>query len=247
MTIQSAISNRQIRYTTRLRLALRLLLSGFPHELLLAYRAHKIVAESHVDPWYQCVPSQRAYAVYAIRHILQRLPHDAKIIEGGTGLGQILFVLSAKGYYNLVGLDYNSSVYQAALKLRDSMGGQYTLVNADCLSPSSFTGLQGSQCYLALNWTYQHAQGVPKSVEIAANILSAGGLFILDLIPSDCPLTHHTSDLSLPIELRRESEYRYRWSKNDFIRIIADAGFEVLEEAFFEPRWVYVCRRTEHQ
>lgn len=222
----------------------RLLYRGFRGEVRIALHAQGVVAQSGIDRWYEGVPSERPYARYSMLHVLEKVPRSGLVIESGSGLGQMVMVLAAYGFKQVVGLEYDRQVHEGALKLSRLTRFPCTLLNRDCLLRESFAAFGEVDCYLALNWTYQHAEGLPLSVSIASSILRPGGLFIVDMIPDTCRLQYCTQDMTRSADRRRPSEYRYRWSKDAVEGALESGGFEIVERAFFDPRWVHVCRKT---
>jgi SAM-dependent methyltransferase len=212
---------------------------GYRHEFLLWYRSRITVQKTGISSWYEGTPSLRPYARFAIDQVIKRVPREGLVIEAGTGLGQIPMTLAEYGYRNVVGIEYDSGAHAASLALRSWVRSPCTLLRGDCLDRETFQPFSAVSCFMALNWTYQHATGAPAVTRFAGSMLAPGGVFLTDLIRLDFS-PYHTSDAHLPVEQRRPTEYPYRWPEEELVALAGSGDMSLVEKARFGQRWVYV-------
>jgi hypothetical protein len=181
--------------------------------------------------------------------IARHLPRDSVVLETGCGCALNLIWLGQRGFSRLHGVDINLEALAAGKELSLLAGFDIQLREADCTGPAGAT--ERIDVLLALNWTYHD-----DSFDLETFLLSygrripPGGHVVIDVIDASyndmAGNAYLSSDCDLPVEQRRPSEYRIRYSEQEVASAMEKAGFETV--ATFSrkqavPVVVYIARK----
>jgi len=153
---------------------------------------------------------------------LASLPDDAKILDGGCGLGEWVLALTRKGF-NVVGADLSS---RTILKLQEQFP-DLPFVECDIRRMEFVDG--SFDAYFSWG-VFEHFESGPQDcLSEAWRILKPGGLLFIS-VPLDNLRQAVIGSLSKPksIEAHKSRFYQYRFTRSELVREINLAGFEVL-------------------
>jgi SAM-dependent methyltransferase len=184
-----------------------------------------------------------------LRHILDRVPKDARMLATGCGTGWMIFWLAQKGFRRIEGFDVLPNVVEAAREIAALGKFDVKLWQADGFAPAL---TESYDLILALYWVYSAWAGNYENRSRAgedreklltdllapyAPRLNSGGLMILELIDASADLLNPPSPL-----------YPIRHSPEQVERCAAAHGLTVEQRLFNDthghlPRMAYFLRK----
>ena len=212
-------------------------------------RVREIIKKHNVSDWFfyafinRC---ERRHICEPSLWILNNLPKERVIFETGCGCGLNLVWFAQKGFSHLMGSDISDEVILAGKEIVQLANSNIKLWQDDGLTPTRLPGK--IDVLLALNWTY-HVDNFELKLflDIYSMILNKGGFLIIDFIDdsynSNPNNLYLTSDWTKPIEVRKPSEYKIRYSYEQIVSDIKNSGYEIYHTMKHEqiiPRVVYV-------
>ena len=212
------------------------------------------LARHDVQPWFKYMFHERASRWDVVRPcqwIAQNIEPAAPILSIGAGVGFNLFWLAERGFSQLFGTDLDPKAVAGGREIARQSGLPVTLTEDDALAPQAFRSEQFAVIE-ALNWCHLiEGFSLDRLLDLYVPHLAARGIFVLDTIDAsygEVPGNqYHTADREKPVDQRRPSEYKSRFSEAEVRAAFARHGLEV-EEILSEPQQipkrVYLGRRT---
>lgn len=192
------------------------------------------------ERWHICEPSL---------WVLDNLPKESVIFETGCGCGLNLIWFAQKGFTHLMGSDISHEAIIAGKEIARLAHATIELWQDDGLTPARLP--DKPDVLLALNWTYHVDDFELKPfLDTYSKILNSNGYLVIDVIDASYNGTpdnqYLTSDWTMPIEVRKPSEYKKRYSYEQVASVVKDAGYEIRHTIKHEqiiPRVVYILRK----
>lgn len=207
-----------------------------------AYNVHienleKLVENSGAEPWHLYAIRQRyrrrhvCLACYWLTRVLSR---KARIFEPGCGSGVNLLWLASRGFTDISGADLSKEAIALGGSISRELGLGLKLWKDDSLRPRlvpfQIEGL------ISLNWLY-HIKGASLDLifDIYRPFMAPGCKIVFDMVDESYNREKnnefHTDDFHLPINERRDSEYKLRLSKNQVKRLVERHACKVLRHS----------------
>jgi len=131
------------------------------------------------DDWDGLTPEAQIqiWDFYGLRpYILRYVPRHGKVIEGGCGLGRVLFYLERLGI-DIDGVDFEPTTLERLRRWRDANGMKAKLVQADvCDMPYEDNSVAG---YISLGVVEHFIEGPHRPLAEAHRVLRPGGVAII--------------------------------------------------------------------
>lgn len=219
---------------------------------LPAERVQEIIKKHNVNDWFLYAftnRGERRHVCEPSLWVLNNLPKESVIFETGCGCGLNLIWFAQKGYTHLLGSDISREVILAGKEIARLAHADIELWQDDGLIPARLP--DKIDVLLALNWTY-HVDKFDLKLFLCnytKNVNSSGYLIIevIDISYNNTPDNQYlTSDWAKPIEERKPSEYKIRYSYEQVASIVKDAGCKIhytITIAQVIPRVVYILRK----
>jgi hypothetical protein len=216
-------------------------------------RAEEIINRNQAQSWFIYILKDRAHRWDVWQPCLwlaPRISRNTKILETGCGCAWNMIWFGQQGFRKLNGFDIDSKAIAAGKELCAEAGVPANLYVDDGLSPSKLQ----SNTYgviLAVNWTHLlDAFDITAFCRQYSVFLRRGGYIIIDVIDAaynNTPNNEYlTSDWKLPLEQRRPTEYKKRYSGADVRKAAETAGLVILRTMtrsnMTVPRCVYVMQ-----
>lgn len=216
-------------------------------------KVREIIKKHNVSDWFFYSFANRAER----RHIcepslwlLDNVPKEKVIFETGCGCGFNLIWFAQKGFTRLIGSDISPEAIKAGKELAELANVTIELWQDDGLNPSRVP--ENIDVLLALNWTY-----ILDNFELNfflstySKNLSKGGVIVLEVIDLSYNITPNnqylTSDWTKPVETRKPSEYKKRYSYEQIASIAHETGYEIYHNININqiiPRVVYLLSKN---
>lgn len=210
------------------------------------------LATHSVQSWFGYIFRERASrwdVVKPCQWLASHLDPHSPILSIGTGVGFNLFWLAERGFTQLYGTDIDPKAVAAGSEIAQRTGLPVTLAEDNALEPK----LLRTEKYAvieALNWCHLLENfSLDGLLDLYVPHLTENGVFILDTIDAaynSVPENqYHTADRNKPVDQRRPSEYRSRFSEADVRAAFRRHGLEIEEiisETQLIPKRVYVGR-----
>lgn len=179
------------------------------------------------------------------------LARDSRILETGCGCGMNLIWLAQRGFRSLHGFDNDPTAVAAGKELSQSAGVHVTYWEDDGLAPTRIPD-EPFDAVVALNWTsLVEGFGLDGFLRQYSRRLAPNGVLILDAIDARYNATpnneYQSADWNKPVEQRRPSEYKNRYSTSEIEDAAAAVGLGVEKRMTAEeviPKNVFILRRT---
>lgn len=217
--------------------------------MLPSDRLQEILARHNVTDWFFYAfanRSERLHICEPSNWVLKNFSNEKVIFETGCGCGLNLIWFAQKGFIHLLGSDISHEAILAGKELACLANATIELWQDNGLAPEKLP--DKIDVLLALNWTY-HVDNfeLNQFLHNYLKILNNGGCLIIDLIDdsyNSIPNNEYlTSDWTKPIDVRKPSEYKKRYSYESVVRAVKEAGYEILHTKAFNqviPRIVYI-------
>lgn len=210
------------------------------------------LATHGVQSWFGYIFRERASrwdVVKPCQWLATHLDPHSPVLSIGTGVGFNLFWLAERGFTQLYGTDIDPKAVAAGREIAQRTGLPVTLAEDNALEPK----LLRTEKYAvieALNWCHLLENfSLDRLLDLYVPHLAENGVFILDTIDAaynSVPENqYHTADRNKPVDQRRPSEYRSRFSEADVRAAFRRHGIEIAEiisEVQLIPKRVYVGR-----
>lgn len=175
--------------------------------------------------------------VQRMRDLLRfaHLPPDLRVLDAGTGAGQLALLLAEEGAREVVGVDVSPAMLELAEYQRLARPStatarvSYRLAPGQAL-PFSDEWFDAIVCRLVL----QHTAKPERLLQELTRVLKPGGLFVLcDLLGADDPVRRATQNA---IEERRNPSFEMARTQEQYRKLIGAAGLTIESEkvAIFE-------------
>lgn len=219
---------------------------------LPAERVQEIINKHNVNDWFFYAfanRGERRHVCEPSLWVLNNLPKKSVIFETGCGCGLNLIWFAQKGYTHLLGSDISREVILAGEEIARLANADIELWQDDGLIPARLP--DKIDVLLALNWTY-HVDNFDLKLFLCnyTKIVKTCGYLIIEVIDISYNSTpdnqYLTSDWAKPIEVRKPSEYKIRYSYEQVARIVMDAGCKIHHTITITqviPRVVYILRK----
>jgi SAM-dependent methyltransferase len=162
---------------------------------------------------------------YPYRSLFRRfLPRDKPILEGGCGVGHILFGLKKDGY-NVIGVELSYEI----VRMVKEIAPEPDIIVGDIQHLHFPDGYFGG--YVSLGVIEHILEGPEKALAEANRVLCHGGILFIS-VPYFSPLRKLKARWNLyprpsgPVDT--EDFYQFAFSKSELVRLLNQSGFEIL-------------------
>lgn len=183
-----------------------------------------------MEEWYS--GETMAATTQRIEHFLQfaALDSDLSILDLGSGLGILTLILAAQGAKEAIGIDVSLAMLEKAEFIRLTNAEQFARHVNFRLAPAQSMPFRNERFDAVISrLVISHAQTPERIMDEVSRVLKPKGVFVLaDLVSANDPVKRATQNA---IESRRNPCHTAARTKEQYRRIVSEAGFEVLKEA----------------
>ncbi|MHA1401996.1 MAG: class I SAM-dependent methyltransferase [Candidatus Heimdallarchaeaceae archaeon] len=210
--------------------------------------SQSLVRQYGVQTWFDLTPRERKYSKDLLEWIDKMIPREARILETGCGIGQILAELWFMGYYDLTGVEVDYATVACGIEFLSYFGVKAKIYQKDARFVNDLFNEELYDLILPLNWTYREEVDLKKILLQHSTLLVDGGWLVIDVIDSTYDNPYHTSDMMKPERDRRLTEYPNRYSVQNIQSMAELLSLEVqLVRKDYFPRYVYYMKKRERR
>jgi 2-polyprenyl-3-methyl-5-hydroxy-6-metoxy-1,4-benzoquinol methylase len=214
-----------------------------------------IINKHTAQPWFVYAlkdRKNRRHVWWPSLWLAARLKSSVRILETGCGCGLNLMWFAQNGFKNLFGSDNDPRAIAAGQEICLKMNFPVQLYQDDGLNPQ--VNMQNLfHCIIALNWTYHvNEYDIDNLINMYSRSLHKGGYIAIDVVDKSYDQYPNnqflTSDWSKPMNDRKPSEYRKRYSEAEVRKTAEKARLNIVAidkppENSFVPRAIYIFQK----
>lgn len=215
-------------------------------------KVHEIIKNNNISDWFIYSfnsRTERRHICEPSLWVLNNISKKSIIFETGCGCGFNLVWFAQNGFNKLMGCDISVEVVRAGKEIAQLANAAIELWQDDGITPTRYP--DNVDVLLALNWTYTvESFDLVNFLHNYSKSLSCGGYVIIEIIDisfNDIPNNQYlTSDWTKPLEMRKPSEYKIRYSYEQVANRATMTGFEIYHTIKIQqviPRFVYFLRK----
>ncbi len=216
-------------------------------------KVNEIIKKYNVSEWFIYAfnnRTERRHICEPSLWILNNISKESKIFETGCGCGFNLIWFAQNGYNRLLGSDISVEAVLAGNEIAQLANYAIELWQDDGINPNKHPEMV--DVLLALNWTYTiESFELTTFLHNCSKSLKIGGYVVIEIIDTSFNDTlnnqYLTSDWTKPLDVRRPSEYKIRYSYEQVVNIAKMTGYELYHTIKINqiiPRFVYILRKS---
>lgn len=156
------------------------------------------------------------------------LPKQGRILEAGCGLGHLVLALRARGY-DVEGVEWSKPTVELVRRWRPDLPIRVGNVMHLEVPDGHYAG------YISLGVVEHRREGPEPFLAEASRILEPGGIALIS-VPWFNPLRRFKARLGWYWGNKKELDfYQYAFTEQEFIQIIKNCGFEILDVTSYDP------------